>query len=149
MRQRNGFTLVAMLVLVALISLGLAAVGPLWSQQIKREREQDLLRLGALYAQAIADFREASPGVDKRYPQDLQMLLLDERHLGIRRHLRQLYADPVGGGQPWGLIRDAEQGIVGVYSRSQDAPLAQGAVMVGRVKLDPAQRYSDWKFLVK
>lgn len=145
-RQHEGFTLVATLLLVALVSLGLAAVGPLWSQQVKREREEELLRIGALYARAIAEYRDASPGVDKRYPQDIGMLILDERHLGVRRHLRQLYEDPVGSGQPWGLIRDADQGIVGVYSQSQEAPLAQGPVTAGSVNLKPARRYSDWKF---
>jgi type II secretory pathway pseudopilin PulG len=146
---QRGFTLVAVLVLLAVCMLGLAVAGPMWSQRVRREREQDLLQMGALYAQAIAAYYNSSPGSLKQYPRSLNMLLADARFVGTRRYLRQLYPDPVNPGQPWGLVVDSSQGIVGVYSRSEAAPIAGGPLDLGMVQLPAAQHYSDWKFLAQ
>lgn len=143
----RGFTFVAALLLLALVSLGLAVAGPLWSQQAQRERERELLRMGALYAQAIAAYRSASPGSDKRYPEQLEWLLLDRRFVGTVRHLRRLYPDPVNPGQPWGLVRDGAGQIVGVHSLSTEPPLAQGPLQWSGRVLGPVRRYADWQFL--
>jgi type II secretory pathway pseudopilin PulG len=147
--MQRGTSFVAVLVLLAICMLGLAIAGPLWSQQIKREREQELLRIGALYAQAIAGYRDASPGSLKQYPERLEALLLDTRFVGVMRHLRKLHADPVNPGQDWGLVLDPDQRVIGVYSRSEVAPIAEGPIDLGSVVLAPARRYSDWKFTVK
>jgi type II secretory pathway pseudopilin PulG len=145
----RGYTFVAVLVLVALCSLALSVAGPMWSQQAQRERERELLRIGSLYATAIAAYREASPGSLKQYPPSLQALLLDTRYVGTKRHLRALYADPVNAGQPWGLLRDTDDRITGVYSQSTDAPIAQGTIDLTAFTLAPAAHYADWKFTVK
>jgi len=146
---QQGFTFVAVLVLLALCMLGLSVAGPMWSQQVKREREQELLRIGALYAQAIANYRDGSPGTLKQYPPTLNALLRDERFLGTMRHLRKLYGDPMNAGQPWGLIVDADKRITGVYSLSQDVPVAEGPQELEVTTLAPARHYSDWKFVPK
>lgn len=148
-RRQEGFTFIAVLALLALIMLGLAAVGPLWAQQAQREREQDLLRIGALYAQAIASYRDSSPGSVKQYPQQLDALVHDSRFIGVTRHLRRLYSDPIAPELPWGLVRDAGGRIIGVYSQSDKAPLAQAAIDLGVVQLAPVKRYADWKFMPK
>jgi type II secretory pathway pseudopilin PulG len=145
----QGHTLVAVLVLVAICMTGLAVAGPLWSEQVKREREQELLRIGVIYAQAIANYRAASPGSQKQYPAKLDELVIDTRYVGTARHIRKLYADPVNPGRPWGLVHDAEGRIIGVFSLSDEAPLAQREINLGVTVLPPAQRYSDWKFSVK
>ena len=147
-RPQGGFAFVAVLVLLALCMLGLSIAGPLWSQQVKREREQELLRIGALYANALANYRAASPGSLKQYPVSMQDLLFDTRYLGTQRYLRKLYADPMNPRQSWGLMLDAERRIVGVYSRSDDPPIAEGSIELGNIILSPAKRYSDWKFMV-
>jgi type II secretory pathway pseudopilin PulG len=147
--RQHGFTFVAVLLLLALCMLGLAVAGPVWSQQVKREREQELLRIGALYAQAIANYRDGSPGTLKQCPPTLNALLRDERFLGTMRHLRRLYGDPVNAGRPWGLVVDADRRITGVYSLSQEAPIAEGALELGAASLAPARHYSDWKFVPK
>lgn len=147
-RQR-GFTLVAVLLLLALAGLGLAAVGPLWSRDMQREREQELLRIGRLYAQALADYRDRSPGSVKQYPASLEALALDTRFIGVTRHLRRLYPDPLAPDRPWGLVRDDSGAITGIYSQSDAAPLHQAPIDLGVVELAPAQRYADWKFAPK
>jgi hypothetical protein len=123
--------------------------GPVWSAQLKREKEQELLRVGAMYARALGSYRDASPGSLRQYPDRLEALLLDTRYVGVRRHLRMLYADPTNPGQPWGLMLDADKHIVGVYSLSRDVPVAPGPLDLGSVTLPPAQHYSDWKFTLE
>jgi len=142
-----GFTLVATLLLVALVALGLALAGPMWSQQAQRDNERELMRIGTAYAQAIAAYKRASPGSDKQYPATLEALLLDTRFVGTVRHLRKAYTDPINRGQPWGLVRNEGGRIVGVYSLSPTAPLAQGEIRLDDRVLPPARQYADWKFL--
>ena len=145
----RGYTLVAMLLLLALVSLGLAFAGPLWSQQTRREREQELLHIGTLYAQAIASYRDLSPGTDKQYPPNLEALLNDARFVVTRRHLRKAYPDPLNPRRPWGLLRNEAGRVTGVYSQDTEAPLARGAIALEHMVLPPAQHYSDWKFIAK
>jgi type II secretory pathway pseudopilin PulG len=147
--SQRGYSFVAVLVLLALCMLGLSVAGPMWSQQVRREREQELLRIGNLYAEAIGAYYNSSPGSLKQYPQRLEQLLVDTRYVGMRRYLRTLYPDPVNPGQPWGLVLDAEQRIVGVYSRSEQAPIAEGAQELAATQLEPGRRYADWKFIAK
>lgn len=144
---QRGYTFVAVLVLLALVSLGLSFAGPTWSQQSQRDRERELLRVGVLYARALASYRDVSPGSLKMTPDTLDALLLDARFLGVMRHLRKLYPDPVNPGQPWGLVRDRAGHIIGVHSLSSELPQAQGRVVLDDRILPPARRYSDWVFL--
>jgi prepilin-type N-terminal cleavage/methylation domain-containing protein len=146
---QGGYTLVAALVLLALCMTGLAVAGPMWSQQVRREREQELIRVGTRYAQALASYRDSSPGSLKQFPLRLNDLLVDTRFVGVARHMRKLYADPVSPGQPWGLVQDIEGRITGVFSLSGDAPLAEREIDIGVAVLPIAKRYSDWKFTVK
>jgi type II secretory pathway pseudopilin PulG len=142
----RGFSFLFVLFALAAVSLALAVVGPAWAQRAQRDREQELLRLGAAYAQAIASYHDSSPGSQKQYPLSLEHLLEDPRFVGLRRHLRRLYGDPANHGQAWGLVRTADGRIRGVYSLSDQAPLIQQPQDLGIVKLPVAQRYSDWKF---
>jgi len=141
-----GFTLIALLVVVFVIALGLSIAGPTWHEQTRRVNERELMRVGVLYAHALAEFREGSPGALKTYPKSLDELVLDTRFMGVHRHLRRLYPDPLDPSRPWGLVRDIDGYIVGVYSQSTDAPIAEGAVTLGDIELAPARHYSDWKF---
>ena len=142
----SGFTLLALLLVMFVIALGLSAAGPGWHDQHRRSKERELMRVGALYAHALADFRDSSPGSLKTYPRSLDELVLDARFLGVRRHLRRLYPDPLEPARPWGLVKDADGHIVAVFSQSLDEPLAAGAVDLGDVVLAPVHRYCDWKF---
>lgn len=144
---QQGFTLVFVLVLVALMGLGMAAAGPLWAQQTQREREAELLRVGRLYALALKAYRDASPGTAKECPLSLDELLNDSRFIGLTRHLRRLYPDPMQTGLGWGLVRDAKGRICAVFSQSESRPLRQQPVELGEgMQLQPAAHYRDWKF---
>jgi type II secretory pathway pseudopilin PulG len=146
---QRGFSYVAVLALVALMGIGLAAIGPLWAEEARRDREDELLHIGRLYAEAIARYQKASPGSARRYPPTLDALLMDTRFVGTVRHLRTLYPDPLEPARPWGLVRDAEGGIRGVFSQSEAPPLRTVPIVVGTVTLAPAARYSEWHFVAR
>jgi type II secretory pathway pseudopilin PulG len=148
-RHQGGFSYVVVLTMVAVMGIGLAAMGPMWAEESRRQREDELLRVGRIYAAAIASYHQASPGSAKRYPPSLDVLLSDTRFVGTKRHLRALYPDPVAVGQPWGLIRAADGGIRGVFSMSEAMPLRRTHIDVGAVTLPPAARYSEWQFVAK
>lgn len=117
------------------------------SQQASRERELELLRVGAAYARAIGSYYEDSPGARKTYPTELSQLLEDPRFVGTRRHLRQLYEDPVTRSRDWEVLRRPDGTIEGVRSRSERQPARTGQVEASGVRVGPAQRYSDWLFV--
>ena len=146
-RAEGGYTLVVVLALTALAAIALAEAGTAWSKAVHRDRERDLLRTGALYAQALADYRDRSQGSVRRYPAQLDDLLKDARTVGLNRDLRRLYPDPVAPELPWGLIRDDQGNIIGVHSQSQEAPLATAPQVVGPLTMPPVARYADWLFM--
>lgn len=145
----RGFTYVWALAALAILSVGLAAIGPVWSDHVRRERELELVRVGALYAQAIARYRAMSPGSLKQYPASLDELIADTRFVGTVRHLRRLYPDPLEPARPWGLVTTTDGRITGLYSKSDEAPLRREALDLGGVVLPPASRYDEWKFTAK
>ena len=145
----GGFTYLWMLAALVLFSIGLAAIGPPWAERAKREREQELVRIGTIYARAIASYYLAAPGSLRQYPPDLNSLLEDTRRVGTLRHIRRLYVDPLDPARPWGLVRAADGGVAGVYSKSEDAPLHTAPLDIGPAMLPQASRYSDWKFAPK
>lgn len=146
---QGGFTYVSVMAVVALLGIGLAAIGPLWAEDAQREREQELLRLGELYAQAIGEYVRASPGSLKRHPQRLEDLVLDTRYVGTKRHIRKLYADPLQPARPWGLVRAADGGIRGVFSQDPRLPFARAPMELAATRLPAAGQYSDWVFAPK
>jgi type II secretory pathway pseudopilin PulG len=148
-RQQGGFTYLTVMAMIAVLGFGLASLGPMWSDSAQREREQELLRVGALYADAVNAYYKSSPGSLKRYPPTLEALTLDTRFVGTQRHLRKLYADPLNPTRPWGVIAAPDGGVMGVFSQDQRQPFLQAAVNAGSAVLSPAPRYSDWKFMPK
>lgn len=146
---QQGFTFVWVLMAVATFSLGLAVIGPRWSDDARRDKERELLKIGTMYAKAIAAYRAASPGSVKNYPPKLESLLSDERMVSMTRYLRKLYADPLDPSRPWGVVLGPDGTVRGVYSLADAAPLNNEAIDLGVLALPPAQRYSDWKFVPK
>lgn len=133
----------ALLLIVAVSGLALAAAAQVWSTTSRRDKEDELLRIGAEFRQAIRSYALSSPGA-QQYPQRLEDLVLDPRFPNVKRHLRRIYADPLTGEAQWGLVK-AGEAIVGVHSLASGSPL--------KTALDPelgiaedAQTYEAWIF---
>ena len=143
---QQGFTLIAVLIATAIIGLGLAATGEVWSRTKQREREQDLLFAGNQFRQAIANYYERSPGGVKKYPEKLEDLLQDTRYATTQRYLRRIYPDPMTGKADWGLIPSPEGGVMGVYSQSKEAPVKSSGFAFVNSAFENAATYELWQF---
>jgi len=142
----SGFTYVVMLFALAVFSIGLAALGQTWGQRSQRDKEEELMMIGAAYARAIGLYYQHSPGSQKRFPGSLADLLADSRFVGTERYLRKLYPDPVTGTAQWGLVQAPEGGISGVYSLSEKATLRRRTTALAGTAIK-GERYADWKFI--
>ncbi len=123
---------------ILIIGIATAGVAELWSQQVKREKEAELLfRLGE-FRRGILLFRADH----NRFPNALKDLLLDSSQLRTRRYLRQIYTDPMTGKADWQLKiqmdrTGATSGIQDVHSKSEGKPLK---IFTGV----NATSYKDW-----
>jgi len=142
-RRLQGFTYIGLLIAIALIGIGLAAVGQVWSTATKRERERELLFVGGEFRQAIGRYYEASPGV-KQYPRRLEELLEDQRFPVIKRHLRKIYVDPMTSN--WGLVLQGDQ-ILGVHSQSTERPMKTANFEAADNSFAGGNTYADWQFV--
>lgn len=145
MRRSPGFTYITVLILVAIMGTGLAAIGTMWRQAAQREKEQELLFVGGEFRRAIGSYFERSPGAPQ-YPRSLEDLIADKRLPVVGRHLRKIYFDPMTGTQDWGLVKEPAGGILGVYSKDTRRPLK--TARFGEEKgFATALTYADWKFV--
>lgn len=142
----QGFALLALLIVVAVMGAGLGAVGTIWHEVQQRDKERDLLFVGERYRRAIQQYYESSIG-EKKYPPTLEALLLDPRQPGIRRYLRRPYRDPLKGSDNWGLVMAPQGGIMGIYSLSKDLPIKQANFPASLVGFENRPSYEDWKFV--
>lgn len=141
---QSGFGLLAALFAIAAIGLLLSGAGEVWQTSAKRERERELLFVGRQFRQAIIAYYQHSPGA-KNFPKELSDLLEDKRQPRKTRYLRRIYRDPLCNCDDWGLIK-AGDSIIGVYSRSDGAPLIHSGFPAELKGFADAKNYSDWKF---
>jgi type II secretory pathway pseudopilin PulG len=145
-RRDEGFTYFSVLILVAIMGAGLAAIGTVWHQVAQREREQDLLFIGGEFRRAIGSYFEGSPG-SPQYPRNLEDLVEDKRLPVPRRHIRKLYFDPMTGSRNWGLVKEPGGGILGVYSKYAGKPLKSARFRDEDKAFATGLTYADWKFV--
>ena len=141
--KQRGFTYIGFMITVAMTGAGLAAYGEFASHAAKREKEAELLFRGEQYREAIASYYKK----EQRYPKALEELLEDKRYPMPVRHLRRLYRDPITGQDEWGVVEAPGGGVMGVYSKSEDAPVKSGNFSEKNQEFADAQRYADWKFI--
>ena len=143
---QRGFTYLGVLVIVALMGFGLAAFGELYSHAAQREKERELLFVGEQFRNAIASYYNKSPGA-KVYPRKLEDLLEDKRFPMPQHHLRRVYRDPMTESIDWGVVETPDKaGIMGVHSRSEEAPIKTGNFNAAEASFEDAENYSKWTF---
>ncbi|MDF3935224.1 type II secretion system protein [Pseudomonas citronellolis] len=143
----RGFSFLGVLFVITLMGALLATTGQLWATGAQRERERQLLWVGNQYAKALRGYYRASPGL-AQYPQRLEDLLEDQRFPTPARHLRKLYADPLGGGD-WGLVLTIDGRIAGVYSKAPGEPLLRANFPDAWREFEGMGSYADWRFVAE
>jgi type II secretory pathway pseudopilin PulG len=91
----GGYNMVMLIVAITVLNILVAAVLPLMSTEIQREKEEELVFRGFQYAEAIRLFHARF----QRYPNKLEELLEVKP-----RCIRQLWKDPLTKDGKWGLI---------------------------------------------
>ena len=140
---QSGFTYIGLLFAVVILGITLSAVGVVWSTQIRRDREAELLYVGGAIRSAIGQYRAAGGS----YPTALTDLVQDERTPAVRRFLRHVYLDPITNSSDWELIMAPEGGILGVASKSTSKPIKQTGFALVNAAFEKAECYCDWKFI--
>ena len=92
---RAGFAMVMVIMVVTVLNIMLAAALPMWSEMIKRDKEEELISRGFQYAEAIRVFQKRF----QRFPVTLEELIKVKP-----RCIRQLWTDPMTQDGKWAII---------------------------------------------
>jgi type II secretory pathway pseudopilin PulG len=95
--SQAGFLLIGILFVMTLMIIALAATAPNIATQIKRDREEELVRRGKQYERALQLFYRRSG----RFPTSVEQL----ENTNNIRFLRRKYVDPITGKDEWRVIR--------------------------------------------
>lgn len=143
----QGFTYLGLIILVAIIGLVGAASLKVGALMQRAAAEEELLFIGAAFSDALRSYAAATPPGQPQQPPTLQELLKDPRFPGTRRHLRKIFVDPITGKAEWGVMYVGDkQGVLGVYSLSDAAPLKVGNFDARFLNMENKSKLSDWKF---
>jgi type II secretory pathway pseudopilin PulG len=145
---QQGFTLLGLLFLIAVLGVALAVLGTLWHSVNLREKEAELLFIGDQYRRALLSYYQHTPGDEKNYPRQLTDLLLDPRFPQPVRHLRRLYSDPISRAA-WQVLRNEAGEIIGIHSASTAMPRKIAGFPPQYTDFAGVNRYADWVFRVE
>lgn len=141
--SERGFAYVGVLALLAIMALSAAASLALGAVSERRASEEELLRIGMEFREAFRSYARAGP---TRYPLRLEDLVEDVRSPQVRRHLRQIYIDPMTGRSQWGLVPAPGAGLAGVYSLSEARPIKVAGFELPFAQFAKAKTYKEWVF---
>jgi len=146
-KAARGFTYISLMIFVAIIGLVTATAIKVGAVVQRAKAEQELLRIGAEFSDALQSYADATPAGKPSQPPSLKDLLKDPRFPTTRRHLRKLYIDPMTGKAEWGIVYLGDKaGIVAVYSLSDAKPVKIGNFPARFQGFDGKEHISDWKF---
>jgi type II secretory pathway pseudopilin PulG len=94
MRKSDGYTILLLMFVVFVMSIGLMIAVPVWQTQIQREKEEELIFRGKQYVEAIRLFQSKRPGA---FPKDFEELIEE-------KCLRKLFEDPMSPDGKWNII---------------------------------------------
>ena len=125
-RAARGYVLITLILFVALLAIGLTALAPVITQQIKRDREEELIHRGTQYSRAIKHYMKKF----NSYPVSIEAL---EKTNEVR-FLRKRYKDPITG-KDFKLLHQGEVQMSsfgpGIAGANSVASLAAGAGAAG------------------
>ncbi len=103
-RGESGYVLLAVMLTLTLMLIALSIEAPRIVQQIKREKEEELVHRGRDYATAVKRFVHKNGG---QYPTSVEQLE-NTNHI---RFLRKKYKDPMTGEPDWKIVHVGEAEI--------------------------------------
>ena len=115
-RGEQGYVLLLMLFLAALLIISLTAAAPYLTTQIKRDREIEMIHRGEQYARAVKRYYRKFG----RYPGRIE----DLEKTNNLRFLRKRYKDPMTPDGNWRLVRFGEVQLGGAQSLAGATPVA-------------------------
>lgn len=122
---RGGYTLVILVVAIAVLSILLAAALPSWTTAVQREKEQELIFRGMQYAEAIRVYQERFGHL----PTSLEELIR------VRpRCIRRLWKDPMSKDGRWQLVVTPGETPVQPGQNSPPVGIRPGATVGGTVQ---------------
>jgi type II secretory pathway pseudopilin PulG len=136
----DGYMLLAVVVMVALVLIALAVAAPVVARDLRREKELESERRARQYVRAIELYQRK---FKNQYPPSIKAL---EGTNNIR-YLRQQYVDPLTGEANWRLIHQGEQKTkIHILGKELDelvlglsaAPSIAGATSVGGIAATPS-----------
>jgi len=99
MNKNRGYTLIILMVAIAVMSIGLLVAIPVLKTQLQREKEEELIFRGKQYMEAVRLFQIKFPG---DFPKTLEELLEE-------KCLRKLFEDPMTEKGEWNIILHYER----------------------------------------
>jgi type II secretory pathway pseudopilin PulG len=141
--EQSGFTYIGVLIGVAILGAMLASLSTVWHTMAQREQEKELLFIGHQFRVALTRYYQNN----QRYPLRLEQLVQDDNPQVVRRHLRKIYIDPLTREASWGLVKQADGQIVGVYSLSGKVPLKKVGFRPRDADFRERNTFSEWLFM--
>jgi type II secretory pathway pseudopilin PulG len=102
--KESGYVLLAVMLTLTLMLILLSVEAPRIAQQIKRDKEEEMIHRGKDYATAVKRFVHKNGG---RYPASIEQLE-NTNHV---RFLRKKYVDPMTGESDWKMVHVGEAQI--------------------------------------
>ena len=124
----SGYVLITLILFVALLAIALTALAPVITQQIKRDREEELIHRGTQYSRAIKHYMKKF----SKYPTSID----DLESTNNIRYLRKRYKDPLTG-KDFKLLHMSDvqmssgSGLVGANSAAGLAAASGGNAAAG------------------
>lgn len=145
---QGGFTYLGLIIFVTVLGLVGAATLKIDALLRRAAAEEELLSVGAAFADALTSYAAATPQGQPTQPPSFNELLRDPRSPAVRRHLRRVFIDPITGTTDWGIVWLADgKGVLAVYSKSQAAPLKIANFDPKLVGFEGRQHLSEWRFV--
>jgi type II secretory pathway pseudopilin PulG len=120
-RRQRGFIYMALVVFFGVFAIFAGSAMIAGGMLQRRTGEEQLLYVGTEFRNALQSYCATSLQLqpDKPpYPARLEDLLEDTRVTPPKRHLRQIYRDPLTGQANWATVAAPGGGIMGVHSLS-------------------------------
>ena len=122
--RQSGYMLLVIMFMLTIMMIALAEVAPSIAQQIRRDREEELVHRGTQYARAIKRFYKKTG----RYPARIEEL----ENTNNIRFLRKRYKDPITGSDEWRLIHFGEAKLTPtLFGLASGGSSAAGATTLG------------------